>query len=355
MKIHPLIELSNDREVKQAKGFRKAAADLDGPALEPLYDQERGSAPKRHEIDRKYFERHTGRLPKQRQNGKDGEHLSLALLDHCRESGQPLQLAGGETLQPLDYSLPLATAAPDKERGDEDPNKGVGKVDLLGLTADDRLSVVVVKYLPPEATRGGTGDTPLRALLDGLAKTAMVDANSAPLRAEVLELTGRTVSEEAPQLVLLGAARYWELCRKREAQKGAGWIRELERLAREVGEHIGVEVVFLGLELEGDPGWEYRDDAPHLTAPPKIAAAWEPGAGKLKPKPKPRSDPANQIVEADLSREPKAYDLHASYEAGDRILHTKLGTGVVQGLAGRGKIHVLFPEDRKSVLVHERP
>jgi len=355
VKIHPLIELSNGREVKQAKGFRKAAADLDGPGLEPLYDRERAGAPKRHSAERKYFERHTGRLPKQRQNGKDGEHLAIALLDHCRDTGQPLQLPGGETLQPLDYSVPLVTAPPDKEKGDADPNKGVGKVDLLGLTADDRLSVGVVKYLAPDANRGGTGDTPLRALLEGLAKTAMVDANSAALRTEVRELTGRTIGEEAPQLVLLGAARYWELCRKREAQKGAAWIRELERLAREIGEHIGVEVIYLGLELEGNPGWEYRDERPALTAPPKISPAWEPGAGKLKPKPKPRTRPEDQLVEADLSREPRPYDIHASYTAGDRIVHSKLGTGVVQGLAGRGKIHVLFPEDRKSVLVHERP
>jgi len=59
---------------------------------------------------------------------------------------------------------------------------------------------------------------------------------------------------EPPILVLLGSRRYWELCRKREAQKGAAWIKELQRLAKEIEEAIGVTVIYLGLALEGDPG-----------------------------------------------------------------------------------------------------
>ena len=83
---------------------------------------------------------------------------------------------------------------------------------------------------------------------------------------------------------------------------------------------------------------------------------WEPGAGKIKPKPRPRprpSAPIEQIIEPDLSREPRSYALTESYSAGDRIAHPTLGTGVVQGEVGPGKIQVLFGE-KKSLLVHER-
>ena len=59
------------------------------------------------------------------------------------------------------------------------------------------------------------------------------------------------------------------------------------------------------------------------------------------------------IVEADLSRPVRAYTLHDSFAAGDRIDHTKLGLGVVQGIAGPGKIRVRF-EEKQSILVHER-
>ena len=60
-----------------------------------------------------------------------------------------------------------------------------------------------------------------------------------------------------------------------------------------------------------------------------------------------------EIVEADLSRPARVYAVSDQYLAGDRISHPILGEGVVQGLAGDGKIRVRFDESEK-VLVHER-
>ena len=60
------------------------------------------------------------------------------------------------------------------------------------------------------------------------------------------------------------------------------------------------------------------------------------------------------MVTADLSRPVRDYRSTEHYVAGDRIQHPTLGTGVVQGTAGPGKINVHF-EDRRSVLVHDRP
>ena len=248
----------------------------------------------------------------------------------------------------------LRTAAPDAAKGDEDPNKGVDDIDLLVLLPDERIGVVCVKYLDAEATRGGAGDTPLRALLRGLAQTAMIDSNQAAFREEIEAATGRKTSEEAPALILAATPRYWQLCRNREAQKGAAWIREIERLGRQISEEIGVEVFFTALDLEGDPKWEYNDEGPLLSEAFSLSRAWEAGAEKLKPKPKSKKSTAVEIVDADLSRDPVAYALFGSYVAGDRLEHPKLGTGVVQGSTGRGKIRVLFGEDIK-ILIHERP
>lgn len=354
---HPLIALANSRDVKQAKGFREVAAGLTGISLDEMYKQEVASAPRRKEASKKYFGSHP-KPPTARRNGKDPEHLAMALLGASQpeEDGSGgLELPEGGLLTLLDYQVPLATAAIDKSLGDTDPNKGIGKIDLLGLLPDDRLAVIVVKFVPPSATRGGTGDTPLRALLEGLAFTAMVDANRDAIAEEVLAATGRTVSSEAPALILLGGSRYWQICRKREAQKGAGWIRELERVGREVPEVTGVEILYLGIDVEGDPGWEYGDAGPAITGSPTLTTAWEARAGKLKPKPKsrPRVNEEDLIVEPDLSRPPRSYGIRESYEPGDRIDHPTLGMGVVQSIAGVGKIHVLF-DDKKSLLVHER-
>jgi hypothetical protein len=200
------------------------------------------------------------------------------------------------------------------------------------------------------------GDTPLRALIEGLAYTAIATANQEELKSEIAERFGRTVSDEPPLLVLLASPTYWRLCRKREAQKGAAWIKEMERLAKEIETEVGPSVRYLGLELSGDPGWSYAEDGPVLSGPPRIGLAWEPGAGRVKPKPRPRpkaSTPAEQIIEADMSRPVRAYSLRDSFSAGDRIDHTQLGLGVVQGIAGPGKIRVRF-EDKNSILVHER-
>jgi len=354
--LHPLIALSTDARVKQAKGFRAVAADLNGERLEELYQAEVANAPHRREAGKKYLGVRTGRTPTAPQAGKDDRHLALALDAWSKAGGDVIELPNGDKLTVVDSLVPLRTAAPERSRGDADPNKGVEDVDLLVLLPDDRPAVVRTKFLPPDATRGGAGDTPLRALLSGLAQVAMVDANRDAFRAEIEAATGRTTSDEAPALIIAASPRYWEICRKREAQKGAGWIRELDRLGREIAEQIGVEVFYLGIAVPADPAWTYEEGGPLLAAAPDLRPAWEPGAGKLKPKPKSRpkkQDTTPALVEADPSRPPRDYRITDSYAPGDTIVHPQLGTGVVQTVAGRGKIAVLFGDETK-LLVHER-
>jgi hypothetical protein len=351
-----MIELSNGREVRQAKGFKEAAASLTGEKLAGLYETEVANAPKRAEAGKKY--RVKAKPPTDRRPNKDEEHLSLALLQHCRNSSEPLTVPHVGNLDLLAAQVPLAAASADRSLGDADPNKGVGKVDLIGVGSEDRLVVVKLKYAAPGATRGGTGDTPLRALLDGLAQTAISSANREALAAELAAAADRTLADGPPLFALVGSPRYWELCRKREAQKGAAWIREMERLARETEEAIGVQVLYLSIGLAGDPGWEYAEAGPVLTATPQLAPAWEARAGVVRPKAKPRPKAqtalVDEIVEPDLTRPIRAYERTETYGAGDRISHPTLGTGVVQGSAGVGKVRVLF-DGRKTLLVHQRP
>lgn len=360
MSRHPLLALVSDRDVKQAKGFRAAAEKLTGASLETDYQAELQNAPRRSAEGLAHLGIRSGRRPKGRQHGRDERHLAEAIVRAARptEEGadvpKALELPNGETVTVVDHTVPIKTANPDKEKGAADPNAGIEDIPLLVLLGEDRLGVMVLKYLDADANRSGAGDTPLRFLLQGLAHAAAVDANREALRAEIQEATGRTTGDEAPAIVVAASPRYWELCRKREAQKGAGWIREMERLAREIGESIGCEVLFVSLKTDSDPGWDYDDQGPKLTGPVHFDKAWESGAGKLKPKPKPKKvDPADEIVPPDLSKPPRPYSIRDSYESGDRIQHKKLGEGVVQGVVGRGKIAVMFGEEKK-LLVHER-
>ena len=357
MSLHPLLELSTDREVKQAKGFKTVAAQHTGETLEPLYQRELESAPKRTEQGKKYLNVRTGRIPSGPQAGKDDRHAAMAIGAWARLAGESVEMPSGHELTIVDYLVPMRTAAPDRSLGDEDPNKGVEDIDLLGVLSDGRLAVVRVKFLAPDATRGGAGDTPLRALLTGLAQVAMVDANREGLREEILKQTGTTINDEAPALLIAATPRYWEICRKREAQKGAVWIREFERLGREIATQIGAEVFFLGLELSGSPEWSYEEEGPLLTEKPDLGLAWPMGAGKLKPKPRsrPKKSVAEDVIfEADPSRPVRSYAITEHYDPGDSVSHSKFGSGVVQSGAGPGKIFVLFGEETK-LLIHERP
>lgn len=361
--LHPLVALVSDRDVKQAKGFRTAAEQLTGASLEADYQTEVANAPKRSAEGLEHLGVRVGRKAKGRQHGRDEKHLAEAIARAARASDSAddvdgtaiaLELPSGESVTIIDSAVPIKTAAPDKEKGASDPNAGIEDLPLLALIGDERIAVAVLKYLEPDATRSGAGDTPLRLVLQALAHAAAIDANGEALRSEIAAATGKTTGQEAPAVIIAASPRYWELCRKREAQKGAGWIRELERIAREIGETIGTEVFFVGMTTDSVPGWEYDDEGPTLTGPVAFEKAWETGAGKLKPKPKKKKiDPADEIVEADPSKPLLSYSIRDSYERGDRINHTKLGEGVVQGVVGRGKIAVMFGEEKK-LLIHER-
>jgi hypothetical protein len=353
--IHPIIELANEKQVKQAKGFTAVAVDLKGSELEIKYIEEKKNALKRGEAGKKYLGVRSGRIPTGRQNGKDDAHASMAIAAFSKAGGEAPKLPDGSELQILDSLVPLRTATPDSSKGDADPNKGVDDIDVLALLPDNRVAVVCIKYLAADATRGGAGDTPLRAVLRGLAQAAMIDGNQEEFREEILEATGRTTSDECPAVIIAAAPRYWELCRRREAQKGALWIREIERLGREIGTEIGVEVFYTALELSGDPQWEYNDDGPLLTSAAALNLPWESTAGKVKPKPKAKKKNSTtaEIVEGNMDKPCQTYSIRGSFESGDRIDHMTLGQGVVQNSLGRGKIKVLFGDDMKA-LIHER-
>jgi len=357
---HPILALVQDHDVKQAKGFRAAAERISGATLEADYQAEVAAAPRRSAQGLAHLGVRTGRRAKARQHGRDERHLAEAIgraaaAGNLTAPNRALELPAGEVVTIVDYNVPIRTAAPDPERGAADPNAGVEDIPLLAVIGEDRPAVVVLKYIEPDSNRSGANDTPLRLLLQGFAHAAAFDANREALREEIKTAIGKTTGDEAPAIIIAASPRFWELCRKREAQKGAAWIRELERIARESAEAIGCEVIFVGLATQGVPGWSYDDEGAVLSGPIAITKAWEGSAGKLKAKPKStkKAEPTIRIVEADLDRPARRYSIRDTYQPGDRIEHPKLGEGVVQELTGRDKILVLFGADKK-LLVHGR-
>jgi hypothetical protein len=348
---HPLIERAKDREVRQSNRFRDAAEKLGAEGLRKEWEEEVASAPRRHPAGKRYL------APRRRPPARLGDaqdQLALALLRHAVDPARALALPDGSAIQLVGCRVPLRTAPADSKQP-EDPNRGVGDLDLLGVSDAGRLAVIALAHVEPDAARTGTGETPLRALLEGLASAAIAWANRDALREEIAAACAREVGDEPPLLLLLGAPRYWDLCRRRAAQKGAAWIHQMDRLAREIEGGLGVRVLYLALEPVGRgldaEGW------PALAAPPRIVPAWDEFAGRVRPKPPPRpkqrKEPEETIVAGDLSRPIRSYAMSERYQAGDRVAHPLFGEGVVQGPVGPGKIKVRF-EGQPRVLVHER-
>ncbi|MBM4381932.1 MAG: hypothetical protein FJ091_01060 [Deltaproteobacteria bacterium] len=357
---HPLLERAQSAEVRNAKGFKAVAAAMTGESVAADWAAERDGAPRRAESGRKHLVAANKKLAAERKPARDSEHLALALVTRASEGGAALELPEGGAFTALHAGAVLKSAQPDPAAGTEDSNWGAEPIDLLGVGADGRITVAVVRWLAPSATRVQTGDTPLRALLDGLAWTAGVEANRESLTAELAEKTSTAISAAPPALLLIGSYRWWELSRKREAQKGAAWIKELERLAREIGAKLDIPIRYLTLRTPGDPGFSHDTGAPRLDGDPRFEPAFELGADKVRPKAAPSArkkkaaGPAAPVkIEADLSRPVRSYVSSEHFAAGDRVQHAALGLGVVQGSAGLGKVRIQF-ESREAVLVHDR-
>lgn len=354
MSPHPLIERAKDRRVRQSKGFKDVAAELKGDLLLVDYQQELARAPRRHDTGKRYFPKRA----KAPRLTRPEDYLAAALVRFNQAGGVLALPNDGPIISLLDHRVALQSAQAVKDDA-SDSNRDIGRIDVLGLTAENRTLAISLKFLAPDATRGGTGDTPLRALLEGLAHCAIAQANQAALAEEIAERFDRELSDEPPILVLLGTARYWEICRRREPQKGAAWINQMERLADEVQTSLGVQVLYLTVDLEGDPLWTLDEEGwPKLTQLTRFITAWSELAGRVRPKPRPRAksrlEAVDAVVAADLSRPVRDYAMNESYEPGDRVGHPNFGTGVVQGAVGARKIKVRFDETER-VLVHKRP
>jgi len=350
--VHPLLDHAAEAAVRQSRGFREAAAALTGEGLQAAFAAGADRAPRRAEAGKRYFPKRQ-RVPRR---AREEELVLAALTGRHRDAA--LERPDGGSLALLDYYVPLQAQAPDKTRSD-DPNQGIGRATLLAVGDSGRLIVVEVKLVAPDARRTKTGDTPLRALLEGLAKAAVVYANREAIATEAAERFDVIVdTEQSPEVVILGTPRYWALCRQREAQKGAAWIQQMERLANELKDGSPLPVHYWALMIENYPGFEASEEAwPQLREAARLEAAWDEFAGRVRPKPKRRPKPKasleEEVVEADLARPVRSYGMAEIYLPGDRIDHPSLGLGVVQGVAGPSKVRVRFG-DQTRVLVHAR-
>ncbi len=231
-----LIDLANQSDVKRITEFGKAAQGLHTKDIADAYDLTKAIAPKRHARGKSYIGTRKGVTSSGSTSTRREEHLAVAMFNRS-SAGVPFVLPDGRTLEILDYQTPLKARQGDKK---------IGKLDLLGILDNEWKCVIELKV---DGENGSRGDTPLRALLEGLAYCAIVDANSVEFNAEIQERFGYAASEASPVLMVMAPSSYWQ---SYVSNRRAGdWRQVVSDLASRVRVSVGVETVFASLVDSG--------------------------------------------------------------------------------------------------------
>jgi hypothetical protein len=230
----PLIDIYRKREINNLSKFAAEISILRQSNLRSKYQIEVENAPDRNSVGKKYIVGHDGIPSTGGYTNRNEEHLAIAIFNfyNPRQSDKELFLCIDEGLKVIDYQLPLKARRNDK---------GVGKIDLFCIDKENQACVVELKF-----ANKGNPDTPLRGLLEGLAYSAIVQANFESIYVEVLELFNIAINIEIPpKVILMAPSNYWNFFRNK---KSAGdWENQIMELTQYVTQEVEIKISFVEL------------------------------------------------------------------------------------------------------------
>ena len=234
-----LIDLYKQADVNQISGFATTAKNLDITGICEGYAALRSAAPQRFKRGKRYFiASHNGIPSSGELSNRREEHLAIAMYNALR-SGKIFELPDSRHLEIMDYQTPLKATQSDL---------GIGKVDLFGVLDKTLPTVIELKI---EGQNGSYSDTPLRALLEGLAYCAIVEANMSAITEEALSKFGLSLLVTRPILIVMAPEAYWR--RYLENPSTGSWLPELLRIIEGLKVQLKLEihmVALKGTELE---------------------------------------------------------------------------------------------------------
>ena len=233
MEMPFLIELYKKEELNRISEFLDFMKNMDMSQLYDGYKQLRDiEAPKRQNP---YFvDSHNGIASSGSSSTRREEHLALALFNGSRANKEFI-LPDGRLIDFIDYQTPLKAKQSDK---------GIGKVDLFGAIDSRHPAVVELKI---KGANGSYADSPLHALLEGLAYCAIIEANISAISSEAKTKHDIQFSKGAPALVVLAPENYL-------THKVAGnWLPELLKMANQLSNTLDMEIMLLAMT---DAGFE---------------------------------------------------------------------------------------------------
>ena len=222
-----LVRSAKSPEVNNATGLATRLRSLRVSDLIPLYEEVQQLAPRRGNDGKTFFvSRPATRL--ERDSPRNTEDL-LEIALACEATQIPC--VGGD-IDILMRQFPLFSKG---------SRKGVKAVDLVGH-GGDRFWLIELKAQPGE----GYGESPLRALLECLIYSAIVEVSSDDIRRELHEKFDRTQLHAGAGMMIAAPAEYWTRWQP-NAATGDWWL-EFERLIQELQDRMDtpIEVVDLG-------------------------------------------------------------------------------------------------------------
>ena len=236
---HPLVTRSQEKDVTAVTRFSRTAREISVQQLSDWFQQEVAAAPNRRARGKPYFVGHDGIPGTGDFTNRGEEHLAIALFNAYSHPAPGLVLPSGEVLSILDYQFPLKARLADR---------GIGKIDLLGALISGRLCVIELKRMS-----SGSPETPLRALLEGLAYAAIIEANVGAIAAEARSHHDIDISHEKPMVMVLAPRAYWDYFRV--TPQARSWDSAMREMADKVENALEIPVLFVGLKnCEVSPG-----------------------------------------------------------------------------------------------------
>ncbi len=207
--------------------FLPYAAELDIGHLASLYRKIRSEAPRRHLKKRQYLFERSGIPSSGKWTNRREEHLAIALY-HSFHKPDAMLLPSGQRLEILDYQVPLKAVQSDK---------GVGKIDMLGLVDGECLAILELKV------KGG--DTPFAATLEALVYAAILERNLVDIDRE-LEREGYGMLQlKPPEITVLAPADYWHDFHLYDE----AWLQQLAPVLSEIACVLSLKIQFIELEI----------------------------------------------------------------------------------------------------------
>lgn len=220
-------------------GLADAISDLDRRLLRSEYGRLIEQAPRRANRGKSYFVEHDSVPAKKRTSNRGEEHLAF----HFYDLKGFWTNASGERFQILDYQFPLQAKQSDK---------GIGKIDLVGVTDSSRFMVIELKRRPGDQR----GDTPLAALMQALRYAAIVAANLATIATEAKNCFDVKIVEKPPIVQILASKAWWHgwLTLSGPTRRDAGeWEPAFTELVRDIESTLGVPVECMAHDDVADP------------------------------------------------------------------------------------------------------